>query len=328
MNLATEKSEGSTNSKNYSDVSDVEQRSSLPDIPLTNREKAELEKAMMMQNSQSSESVLQGIVPPPKPSKDRMPSAPPLPPKKKTSSVDDEPENFMQMLATNELRFDRKLDFDRFDEPDFNMSERGKSFSSVETSLIGSKSVKQIEATKSMTSTQFHNFNESNFSSMDLKECNINITSQEFNSRVFQTTSSDMHDLENSFNFMSINPNEFLMDQKMKSNENFSAIEQRPPLPIKMRSRSLRMEHHKSVYDNVDDVNRISLDAKASMTSSNSSLTSSLSARTENTSDSSHQIKVQRALQTLISLISKKSFSSRNWFQTSRRWLKVHHLSR
>lgn len=293
MNLASEKSDCSASSKNYSE-NDVEQRSSLPDIPLTNREKAELENSMLMQNSQSSESVLQGLIPPPKPSKDRKPSAPPLPPKKKTCSIDDEPDNLM-LMASNELRYDRRLDFDRFDEPDFNMSERGKSFSSVETSLTGSKSVKHVEATnstKSMISTQFHNVNESNFS-MDLKECNINITSQEFNSRVFQTTSSDMHDLDGSFSFMSMNPNEFLMDQKMKSNENFSAIEQRPPLPIKMRSRSLRMEHHKSVYDNVDDVNRISLDAKASMTSSNSSLTSSLSARTENTSDSSHQIKVQ-----------------------------------
>lgn len=292
MNLASEKSESNASSKNYSD-NDVEQRSSLPDIPLTNREKAELENSMLMQNSQSSESVLQGLIPPPKPSKDKKPSAPPLPPKKKTSSVDDEPENLMN-VASNELRIDRRLDFDRFDEPDFNMSERGKSFSSVETSLIGSKSLKHeaTNSSKSMISTQFHNLNESNFS-MDSKECNINITSQEFNSRVFQATSSDMHDLENNFSFMSMNPNEFLMDQKMKSNENFSAIEQRPPLPIKMRSRSLRMEHHKSVYDNVDDVNRISLDAKASMTSSNSSLTSSLSARTENTSDSSHQIKVQ-----------------------------------
>lgn len=51
-----------------------------------------------------------------------------------------------------------------------------------------------------------------------------------------------------------------------------------PPLPVKMRSK--KVEHHRSVYDNLDDSNRDSLDTKNSTTSSNSSLTSSLSART------------------------------------------------
>lgn len=51
----------------------------------------------------------------------------------------------------------------------------------------------------------------------------------------------------------------------------------------------MRLEHHKSVYDNVDDMNRNSSDTnKASNTSSNSSLTSTLSTRTENTTDHNH----------------------------------------
>lgn len=58
-----------------------------------------------------------------------------------------------------------------------------------------------------------------------------------------------------------------------------SSEEHPPPLPVKMRSK--KSEHHKSVYDNLDDSNRDSLDTKNSTTSSNSSLTSSLSARFE-----------------------------------------------
>lgn len=52
-----------------------------------------------------------------------------------------------------------------------------------------------------------------------------------------------------------------------------------PPLPVKMRSK--KSENHRSLYDNFDDSNRDSLDTKNSTTSSNSSLTSSLSARFE-----------------------------------------------
>lgn len=291
MKLANEKAESSSTSKKYPD-NDIEQRSSLPDIPLSNREKAELENSMLMQNSHSSESVLHGLVPPPKPSKDKKPNAPPLPPKKKTYSIDEPDASSMQLSPRLDMRYPSRNNSNNFDvDGDFEFNERGKSFSSIEKSLIGATSVNAIELSKAMISSQMHDFNDSSFSSKDLQVCKIKI-SQESNSRVFQSTSSDLREMNNSFNFMAINQSDSLTDQTIRSNESFcmlnSTEEQPPPLPIKTRSRSLRMEHHKSVYDNVEEMNRSSLDTKASTTSSNSSLTSTISARTENANDISH----------------------------------------
>lgn len=275
----------------------MEQRSSLPDIPLSNREKAELENSMLMQNSHSSESVLQGLVPPPKPSKDRKPNAPPLPPKKKTNSIDERDCSAMQLSPRLGMKTIPRNNFNNFDvDVDYEFNERGTSFSSIERNLIGATSVNASELSKAIISSQMQDFNDSSFSSssMDLKVCKIKI-SQESNSRVFQNSSSDMREMNNSFNFMAINQSDLLTNQTFRSNESFGNInfleEQPPPLPIKTRSRSLRMEHHKSVYDNLEEMNRSSLDTKASINSSNSSLTSTLSARTENANDF-NQLKV------------------------------------
>lgn len=275
----------------------MEQRSSLPDIPLSNREKAELENSMLMQNSHSSESVLQGLVPPPKPSKDRKPNAPPLPPKKKTNSIDERDCSAMQLSPRLGMKTIPRNNFNNFDvDGDYEFNERGTSFSSIERNLIGATSVNASELSKAIISSQMQDFNDSSFSSssMDLKVCKIKI-SQESNSRVFQNSSSDMREMNNSFNFMAINQSDLLTNETFRSNESFGNInfleEQPPPLPIKTRSRSLRMEHHKSVYDNLEEMNRSSLDTKASINSSNSSLTSTLSARTENANDF-NQLKV------------------------------------
>lgn len=243
---------------------------------------------MLMQNSHSSESVLQGLVPPPKPSKDKKPNAPPLPPKKKTYSIDER--DALQLSPRLDLRFVSRNDSNNFDvDGDLEYNERGESFSSIEKSLIGATSVNATELSKAMISSQMQDFNDSSFSStsIDLKVCKIKI-SQESNSRVFHSTSSDVREMNNCFNFTAINQSDLIADQT-RSDESFCNSnlleEQPPPLPIKTRSRSLRKEHHKSVYDNVEDMNRSSLDTKASTTSSNSSLTSTLSARTENASD-------------------------------------------
>ena len=247
---------------------------------------------MLMQNSQSSESVLQGLVPPPKPSKDRKPNAPPLPPKKKTYSIDERDDSVVTLSPRMDLKLFSRNNSNNFDiDGDFEFNERGNSFSSIERNLIGATSANATEHSKTMISSQIQDFNDSSFSSAstDLKVCKIKI-SQESNSRVFQ--SSDVRELNNSFNFMAINQSDITSDQTIRSNESFGTIssleEQPPPLPIKTRSRSLRMEHHKSIYDNVEDMNRSSLDTKTSTTSSNSSLTSTLSARTENATDFSH----------------------------------------
>lgn len=260
---------------------------------------AELENTMMMQGSHSSESVLTGVVPPPKPSKDRIVNAPPLPPKKKTFSVDgmpDETDNTRQLSTRSENLFSRRIDFNNYEDDGFtindlsrdNLSPRAvsdltNSFSTNERHLVASKAINETELTQST----LKQFNKHNFTSIDSRECRIKI-SEEYNSRVFQSMSSDVHDIENNLSFLSLNQSEFMTEAA--SNESFSMLdtsseELPPPLPVKTRSRSLRSEHHKSVYDNVDDMNRNSLDAKASITSSNSSLTSSLSARTENTND-------------------------------------------
>ena len=55
VNLANEKADASFKSSE-NDVD--QQRNSLPDIPLTKKEKLELENSMHLQNSQSSESIL------------------------------------------------------------------------------------------------------------------------------------------------------------------------------------------------------------------------------------------------------------------------------
>lgn len=242
-----------------------------------------------MQGSQSSESILQ-IVPPPKPSKDRKPSAPPLPPKKKTFSIDempDEVDNTRQLSTQSEHLFGRRIEFD---DESFQSIQAGRSHSATEKSFAANKLVNEKGSSKTMISTQQKQFNELNFASIDMKECKIHI-SQEMNARAFSGMSSNVQELDNSFSFLSLNQSDLMAEQS--SNESFCLLntteEHPPPLPVKTRSRSLRLEHHKSIYDNVEEINRNSLDTnKASTTSSNSSLTSTLSARTENTADHNH----------------------------------------
>lgn len=252
MKQANEKSDTSP-LKKYPD-GECEQRSSLPDIQLSKWEKSELESSLQMQNSHSSESILKGLIPPPKPSKDRKP-APPLPPKRKTFSVEDLPDGLSQP--------DRSFDFNEFDDDDCfdGPNERERSIHSSE-----SKTINEI----------------------DLEESVIKIR-KEINSRIIQ---SGLHEVDNSFRFMSLNhSSSMLSEQSITSNDNVYLLNETdelpPPLPIKTRSRSLRLEH-KSVYDNVEGMSRNSIDTKASTTSSNSSLTSSLSARTETVSDFNH----------------------------------------
>jgi hypothetical protein len=119
-----------------------------------------------------------------------------------------------------------------------------------------------------------------------MKECQIKID-----------TDSDLQQMDNNFSSLSLTSQsssklKLMTEHNIFSNENLYLLdpssEEKPPLPVK--TRSLRLEHHKSMYDNVDEhMNRNSLDTKASTTSSTSSLTSTLSqtsARTtENISD-------------------------------------------
>lgn len=278
MNQANRKSESSANVKKYSE-NENDQRSSLPDIPLTKYEKSELE---MLQNSQSSESILQELIhPPPKPSKDRKLSAPPIPPKRKTFSVDemsDVTDNFTMSMRPD-LAFARSLNFSDSDDA-FEVHQRESSFSSatIEKNMKGSKTIHESESSQIMMSSQIKVFSETDFSLNDFSESRIQ-TRQDINSQV-QTITSNMHDVDNSFSFLTLN-----QVGERSSNENINWLvpseAKPPPLPIKTRTRSLRLEQHKSVYDNLYDMNRNSLETKASTTSSNSSLTSSLSIRTE-----------------------------------------------
>lgn len=250
--MANEKSDASTSQKK---CSEAEQRASLPDIPLTNREKAELENAMLMQSSQSSESVL--IEPPPKPSKDRKPP-PPLPPKKKTQSIDEE--------LPSEINRDFQPNFDSCDDL--------ATFDPIEYKLTFGEGLSETDSSSSRIAITSH-FKESSFSSIDTHS-NVKFAQGSVNS--FEVISNKSHKIDTSFGFLSISKDESF---------GFSD-EQPPPLPIKTRSRSLRLEPCKSIYDNVEDRNRNSLDTKASTTSSNSSLTSSLSARTETNLEFNH----------------------------------------
>lgn len=58
VNLANEKADASLSAKISAENDVDQQRNSLPDIPLSNKEKAELENSMLIQNSHSSESIL------------------------------------------------------------------------------------------------------------------------------------------------------------------------------------------------------------------------------------------------------------------------------
>lgn len=58
VNLANEKADASSSAKKSIDNDVDQQRNSLPDIPLSKKEKAELENSMLIQNSHSSESIL------------------------------------------------------------------------------------------------------------------------------------------------------------------------------------------------------------------------------------------------------------------------------
>lgn len=253
MSLANEKSDSAISQ--YSE-NEGEQRSSLPDIPLTNREKSELENSMMMQNSQSSESIL---VPPPKPSKDRKSAGPPLPPKKKTFSIDELAISFNSAFEdslANHSSFSRRIDFSSNDEVD------------ESTNRDISRSIEEnFSSTRTTMTSEEKHFNQSSFSSLTLGT----------SASVSQAISSEMFMVDKNFAAITLNDGDFGDSLQADVFD-----EHPPPLPVKTRSRSLRLDHHKSVYDNIDDMNRNSLDTKISSTSSNSSLTSSLSAREGN----------------------------------------------
>lgn len=182
----------------------------------------------------------------------------------------------------SEFSFARSIEFynDCFD---------NEAFSSPEKSLFRSRTLNESSSKVLMSSLLQRQSNEMQFSSIQMKECQIKIDAE---------ADSEINQMDNNFSFMSLtNQNSsklnLMTERNIISNENLFLLdpssEEKPPLPAKTRSRSLRLEHHKSMYDNVDDVNRNSLDTKASTTSSTSSLTSTLSqtsARTtENISD-------------------------------------------
>jgi hypothetical protein len=225
VNLANEKADTAVSDAD----NDGDQRSSLPEISLTSREKSELEN--LMQSSLSNESIL-ALIPPPKPSKERKHShGPPLPPKTRIVSVDE-------------------------------TSTRDSSESKVMCSgMIDLNSSDEMDALEKFDSTTTDGFFDNQTNSV---------------SQFFTKTVS----VEKSF--ATITLNEHIIDV---------FDEQPPPIPMKTRIRSLRSEHHRSVYDNIDD-NRIS-DTKMSSTSSNSSLTSSLSARDSNQEMSSCTLAVK-----------------------------------
>lgn len=301
QNLVNQANEKTSNSKkvNKNTEIDNEQRSSLPDIPLTKWEKAGLENSssMFMQNSHSSESIL-ALIPPPKPSKDRVISGPPLPPKhsqnhnKKAFSIEeasDDVDNVRsEFMAGSNISF-RGASYEP-NETVFESVQQRKfgSFSAIGTSK-DSNNMTHAEAFKDVFTSEKQQLLQCKLSPNSRRDCEIQI-SQETCSRSFHTISTSVSELNNSFSSLNVSQdNSFKVNQNDDTKNFFTfSEEQPPPLPIKTRSRSLRIEHPKSVYDNVDDVNRNStdtlrnsLETKASTTSSNSSLTSSLSARTD-----------------------------------------------
>lgn len=181
--------------------------------------------------------------------------------------------------SQSEFSFARSIDF-------YNDFDDNDGFSSPEKSLFRSRTLNESSAKVLMSSHIQRQSNEMQFSSIQMKECQIRIDT-EFD--------SDMHQTDNNFSSMSLTNQssklKLMTERNIISNENLNlSSDEKPPLPVKTRSRSLRLEHHKSMYDNVEEASRNSLDTKASTTtSSTSSLTSTLSqtsARTtENISD-------------------------------------------
>lgn len=155
----------------------------------------------------------------------------------------------------------RSLDFNDFDDNEI--------FSSPEKVLNRSRTLNEASSKVFMAQRK-----EMQFSSIQTKECQIKIdTENDFEA---------VHQLDNNFSSLTLNQSTYkaMTGRNIISNENLYLLdpsEEKPPLPVKTRSRSLRLEQPRSMYDNVDEANRNSTDTKASTTSSTSSLTSTLS---------------------------------------------------
>lgn len=178
----------------------------------------------------------------------------------------------MQVPSQSDFSYARSLDFNDFDD--------NEAFSSPEKSLIRSRTLNESSAKVYMASQR----KEMQFSSIQMRECQIKIdTENDFES---------VQQMDNNLSMLSLSNQsscKTMTGRNIISNENlFFSSEEKPPLPVKTRSRSLRLEQPRSMYDNVDDANRNSTDTKASTTSSTSSLTSTLShtsRATENIAD-------------------------------------------
>lgn len=169
----------------------------------------------------------------------------------------------MQVPSQSDF-YARSLDFNDFDD--------NEAFNSPEKSLIRSRTLNESSSKVFLASQR----KEMQFSSIQMKECQIKIdTENDFES---------VQQVDNNFSSLTLSNQstyKAMTGRNIISNENLYLLdpssEEKPPLPVKTRSRSLRLEQPRSMYDNVDDANRNSTDTKASTTSSTSSLTSTLS---------------------------------------------------
>ena len=169
---------------------------------------------------------------------------------------------------------------------DFNDFEDNEAFKTPEKSLFRSRTLN--ESSSKVLMSLISQSNEMQLSSLQMRQCQIKID-----------TESDVETIQQVNNNLSLmtltnqSSSKTMTGRNIISNENLYLLDpssdEKPPLPVKTRSRSLRLEQPRSMYDNVDDANRNSLDTKASTTSSTSSLTSTLSHTsrlTDNISDS------------------------------------------
>lgn len=190
-------------------------------------------------------------------------SAPPLPPKKRNFSFE-ELLDATDSTTMNVPSFNDELDF----KENYDLRMNNNTCNSFK---INSQKLNVFESFE----CQYRSSNEIDMVSKRMKDVEIRVKSTETmnSNEIFESNISTSSIMSRSTTHQQV----FLEDSSSGVFDTSSVEEPPPPLPVKMRSK--KSDIHKSVYDNLDDSNRDSLDTKNSTTSSNSSLTSSVSAR-------------------------------------------------
>lgn len=276
------------------------QRTSLPDIPLTPKERENLEKnvfANQVRQSQSSESVLRepSPSPPPKPPKIRPSTGPPLPPRKKTHDesfhdVDCMTNQFLLCGNLNRLSSRSKSPEDNSDLFSTGSADSMLNSSQVneETKKLNNDEADNIMGSSRLFSPDHRRSNESGFMSFNSPTCNdFNLQSSQQHENIFMSkklytqknmnlfsqTETKLTSMTTDFKNININistsSNNIEMANAVAGDDELKP----PPLPVKRKNRIFNNEQNNQ-NDTINEMDQICVDFDSTKTSSTSSLTS------------------------------------------------------